>query len=80
LIIGTVIPVASTMVLARSLLDRGELHTERGRVMIAITLVEDLAVVILTVVLPTLSLPIRCTQRLAGCGKNLRARSYCSIS
>lgn len=54
LVIGAVISVASTMVLARFLLDRGELRTERGRVMIGITLVEDLAVVILTVVLPSL--------------------------
>jgi CPA2 family monovalent cation:H+ antiporter-2 len=56
LVIGAIISVASTMVLARFLLDRGELRTERGRVMIGITLVEDLAVVILTVVLPSLAL------------------------
>jgi len=48
LIIGVVVSVASTMVLARLLVDRGELHTQHGRVMIGITLVEDLAVVVLT--------------------------------
>jgi CPA2 family monovalent cation:H+ antiporter-2 len=51
-IVGVVISVASTMVLARLLIDQGELHTRHGRVMIGITLVEDLAVVVLTVLLP----------------------------
>src|SRR6266446_7800193 len=54
IVVGAVISVASTMVLARLLLDRGELHTRHGRLMIAITLVEDLAVVVLTVLLPAL--------------------------
>ena len=53
-IVGIVLSVASTMVLARLLMDRGELHSRHGRVMIGITLVEDLAVVILIVVIPTL--------------------------
>jgi K+:H+ antiporter len=52
--IGVVISVASTMVLSKLLVDRGELLSEHGRIMIGITLVEDLAVVILTVLLPTL--------------------------
>jgi CPA2 family monovalent cation:H+ antiporter-2 len=43
------------MVLTRLLLDRGELNTEHGRVMVAITLVEDLAVVVLIVLLPTIA-------------------------
>jgi monovalent cation:H+ antiporter-2, CPA2 family len=51
-VVGLVVSVASTMVLARLLIDRGELHSRHGRVMIGITLVEDLAVVVLTVVLP----------------------------
>jgi len=53
IVVGSVISVASTMVLTRLLLDRGELNTEHGRVMVAITLVEDLAVVILIVLLPS---------------------------
>ena len=53
-VVGMVISVASTMVLARLLMDRGELHSRHGRVMIGITLVEDLAVVILIVIIPTL--------------------------
>jgi monovalent cation:H+ antiporter-2, CPA2 family len=54
LVVGAIVSVASTMVLIRLLADRGELRTESGRVMVAITLVEDLAVVILVVLLPAL--------------------------
>jgi CPA2 family monovalent cation:H+ antiporter-2 len=54
LAVGCIVSVASTMVLMRLLMDRGELNTESGRVMIALTLVEDLVVVILTVLLPGL--------------------------
>jgi CPA2 family monovalent cation:H+ antiporter-2 len=50
--VGCIISVASTMVLMRLLMDRGELSSDAGRVMITLTLVEDLAVVILTVLLP----------------------------
>lgn len=53
-VVGMVISVASTMVLARLLIDRGELHTRHGRIMIGITLVEDLAVVVLIVLMPRL--------------------------
>jgi monovalent cation:H+ antiporter-2, CPA2 family len=53
--VGSIISVASTMVLMRLLMDRNELTTQAGRVMITLTLVEDLAVVVLTVVLPSLS-------------------------
>jgi CPA2 family monovalent cation:H+ antiporter-2 len=53
-VIGVVVSVASTMVLARLLIDQGALHSRHGRVMIGITLVEDLAVVVLTVLLPQL--------------------------
>jgi monovalent cation:H+ antiporter-2, CPA2 family len=55
--IGCIISVASTMVLMRFLIDRGELGSEHGRVMITLTLVEDLAVVILTVLLPSFGSP-----------------------
>jgi monovalent cation:H+ antiporter-2, CPA2 family len=54
LAIGLVISVASTMVLVRLLVDRGELHTTHGRILIGISLVEDLAVVALTILLPAL--------------------------
>src|SRR5579871_60538 len=53
--VGCIISVASTMVLMRILMDRGEMSAEHGRLMVTLSLVEDLAVVILTVVLPSLS-------------------------
>ena len=52
--VGCIICVASTMVLMRLLMNRGELGTEAGRIMVTLTLVEDLAVVILIVLLPGL--------------------------
>jgi len=54
LVICATVSVASTMVLARLLSDSGTLSTTYGRVMIGITLVEDLAVICMTVVLPAL--------------------------
>jgi CPA2 family monovalent cation:H+ antiporter-2 len=57
IVVGVTISVASTMVLARLLTDRGALGTTYGRVMIGITLVEDLAVVFMTVVLPVFNGP-----------------------
>ena len=56
-VIGATISVASTMVLARLLTDRGALTTTYGSVMIGITLVEDVAVVLMTVVIPTFAGP-----------------------
>jgi CPA2 family monovalent cation:H+ antiporter-2 len=53
--VGCIVSVASTMVLMRLLMDRNELGSKAGRVMITLTLVEDLAVVILTVLLPELA-------------------------
>jgi CPA2 family monovalent cation:H+ antiporter-2 len=52
--VGMVVSVASTMVLARLLADRGEMQSQHGRVMIGLTLVEDLAVVVLTILIPVL--------------------------
>lgn len=52
--VGAIISVASTMVLSRFLIDRGELRTTAGRIMLGMVLVEDLVVVILTIALPTL--------------------------
>ncbi len=54
IVIGAVISIASTMVLARMLVDRGELRAKHGRVMIGIALVEDVAVVAMTVLMPAL--------------------------
>jgi CPA2 family monovalent cation:H+ antiporter-2 len=52
LFIGTAISVTSTMVMAKLLTERDEIHSEHGRLMIASSLVEDLALVILLVLLP----------------------------
>src|SRR5215469_18038216 len=57
IVLGATISVASTMVMARLLADRGALGTTYGRVMIGITLFEDLAVVFMTVVLPVFNGP-----------------------
>lgn len=54
LVIGMVVSVASTMVIARLLIDRGELHARHGRIMIGIALVEDIMVVVLLVLIPAL--------------------------
>lgn len=54
LVVGLVISVASSMVLARLLLDRGELRSKHGRLLIALSLVEDLGVVVLIVLMPAL--------------------------
>jgi monovalent cation:H+ antiporter-2, CPA2 family len=54
-VIGATLSVASTMVLARLLTDSGRLSTIYGRIMIGITLVEDLAVICMTEVLPVFS-------------------------
>jgi CPA2 family monovalent cation:H+ antiporter-2 len=52
-VIGATVSVASTMVLIRLLSDAGKMNSTHGRVMIGITLVEDLAVICMTVVLPS---------------------------
>jgi CPA2 family monovalent cation:H+ antiporter-2 len=54
LAMGLIVSVASTMVLSRLLIDRGELQSGHGRVMVGITLVEDLGVVALTILMPVL--------------------------
>ncbi|MGC2110595.1 MAG: cation:proton antiporter [Candidatus Korobacteraceae bacterium] len=54
LIVGMIISVASTMVLSRLLIDSGQLQSEHGKVMIGITLVEDLVVVVLTILMPVM--------------------------
>jgi CPA2 family monovalent cation:H+ antiporter-2 len=51
-VVGAIVCVASTMVLTRLLLDQGLLHTPTGRIMVTITLIEDLAVIVLIAVIP----------------------------
>jgi CPA2 family monovalent cation:H+ antiporter-2 len=52
IVIGATVSVASTMVLIRLLKDSGRLSSTSGHVMVGITLVEDLAVILMTVILP----------------------------
>src|SRR3954467_2664546 len=47
--LGAIISVASTMVLSRLLIDAGRLHSQEGMAAIGITLVEDVAVVVMTI-------------------------------
>jgi monovalent cation:H+ antiporter-2, CPA2 family len=54
LAVGVTISVASTMVLARLLLDRGELHTRHGRVLVGISIMEDLAAIVMIALMPAL--------------------------
>ncbi len=54
LAVGAIISVASTMVLSRFLIERGELRTTAGRIMLGMVLVEDLVVVVLTITLPAI--------------------------
>ncbi len=56
-VIGATISATSTMVLASLLRESGKLGTEYGRVMIGITLVDDLAVVCMTAILLAFSGP-----------------------
>lgn len=69
LVIGLIVSVASTMVLSRLLIDSGELQSQHGKVMIGITLVEDLAVVVLIILMPVL-VSIN-PQHLLGVGRAL---------
>lgn len=51
---GFLIALSSTMVVLKILIERGETSSPHGRIMIAILLVQDLAVLPLMVILPTL--------------------------
>ncbi len=54
LVLGAAISVSSTMVIGKLLMQRNELDSAHGRLMIATLLVEDLAVVLMLMVLPAL--------------------------
>ncbi len=53
LFVGAIVSVVSTMVLVKILIERQELSTEHGRLMIGISIIEDLAVVVLMILLPS---------------------------
>ncbi|MDR7521782.1 MAG: cation:proton antiporter [Armatimonadota bacterium] len=54
LVVGGAVSTASTMVIFKFLLERGELNAPHGRLMVGITLMEDLAVVAMSILLPAL--------------------------
>jgi monovalent cation:H+ antiporter-2, CPA2 family len=54
LFFGGVIAISSTMVILKTLIDRGEVTSRHGRVLLGMLIVQDLAVVLLIVVLPGL--------------------------
>lgn len=55
--VGSAIALASTAILGKMLAERSELNTEHGRQIMGVSLFQDIAVVPLLIVLPTLSAP-----------------------
>ncbi|MGP1674297.1 MAG: cation:proton antiporter [Candidatus Limnocylindrales bacterium] len=55
LVLGLAVSVASTVVLLRALMDRGELDTPQGRIAVGWLIVEDLFTVAVLVLLPTIA-------------------------
>ncbi len=53
-VVGAALSVASTMVLMKFLLERGDLGAPHGQAVVGITLVEDLAVVVMTMLIAAL--------------------------
>jgi CPA2 family monovalent cation:H+ antiporter-2 len=52
---GGIISVSSTMVILKNLMDRGELNSNHGRLLLSMLIVQDLAVVMLMLLLPRLA-------------------------
>ncbi len=55
LFLGGIISISSTMVILKTLLDRGEVASNHGRTLLGMLIVQDLAVVFLIVLLPRLT-------------------------
>ncbi len=55
LFFGGIIAISSTMVILKTLLDRGEITAPHGRILLSMLIVQDLAVVVLIVLLPRLA-------------------------
>ncbi len=58
LILGLAISVASTVVLVRALMERGELLTRQGRIAVGWLIVEDLFTVVVLVLLPSIAVAV----------------------
>lgn len=66
--LGALVSLSSTMVLLKTLMAQGRLGTLSSRVMIGMLIVQDLAVVPMMILLPTLSDPQSGVERLAVAG------------
>lgn len=58
LFFGGVISISSTMVILKTLMSRGEMASNHGRLLLGMLVVQDLAVVVLILLLPKLATPI----------------------
>jgi CPA2 family monovalent cation:H+ antiporter-2 len=58
IVLGGALAMSSTAILAKSLVERQELATPHGRLLISVLLFQDLAVVPLLIVVPTLAAPV----------------------
>lgn len=54
---GAALAASSSMVILKTLLDRGEVASGHGRLLLSMSIVQDLIVVVLIVVLPMISMP-----------------------
>ncbi|UCH43784.1 MAG: cation:proton antiporter [Dehalococcoidales bacterium] len=54
-LLGLIISLSSTMVCLKILMDRGELDSVHGRIMVAILILQDISVVLMIVIVPLLS-------------------------
>jgi len=52
---GSVISISSTMVILKNLMNRGEMTSNHGRLMLAMLIVQDLAVVVMILLLPKIA-------------------------
>ncbi len=71
IVFGIALSVASTVVLLRALQERGQVQSERGRIAVGWLIVEDLAMVLVLVLLPGLASAVGATGAHAGGGANL---------
>jgi CPA2 family monovalent cation:H+ antiporter-2 len=57
-VFGLVISLSSTMVCLKVLMERGELDSVHGRIMVAILVLQDISVVLMVVIIPLLGEPV----------------------
>ncbi|HEX3000199.1 MAG TPA: cation:proton antiporter, partial [Armatimonadota bacterium] len=75
LVLGAALSLSSTMIVMKTLMDRGEIDSSHGRVMLGILIVQDLAVVAILALLPVL--PGLSIARLPALGQHmLKAAAY----